>query len=131
MKEVFMVSEWDIDYLKIFGFFSSKERAEIAQRQTGGQVDVFPLDQGIKELGKGWSQWRLWVYLPDGDVSNVEDIEKNENPYFDSPMPQVDIHGRNSKRPYLCVLLWARDAAHARKIAETSRVEWIREATKK
>lgn len=129
MTTVWVIEQGSYSDYRVVGVFSSRENAEkvlaLLDKSPSNEAAIaeWPLDPVVAEINQGLRQWDV-VMLRDGAVEKIEpgtvesyniagDIRVLRRGYPDRP-PEA-----------LYATLWAKDEAHAVKIVNEHRQQWI------
>ena len=126
MTTVYLVSSGSYSDYHIHGIYSTrklaKQRAAIVR--DANAIETFELDQGIDLIAQGLLPWGVWFF------EQKEPSTYQSEMYFDSAIAGEIVDDR--RRPFrgnwnaeFSVFVFARDEAHALKIAQDKRAEYL------
>jgi hypothetical protein len=124
MTKVYMVTDGEYSDYSVIGVYSTREKAEYAQTLYAAEngIDELELDH-IPPHPPGELRWGVRI-LDNGDVVSVFQTTPDEDKCLQVESTRQKYWGGEVK-PGRSFLLWARDQAHAIKIACEKRREML------
>jgi len=130
MGNVWVIERGEYSDYHVVGVFTSEANAQVVLDKLGeGEIAKWVLDPAVEELRAGLEQWNVWI-LANGDI---ERVNKAKNVYSHELAGNVHIwlrsqaefyNGKNAPDVLDCTV-WARDEAHAIKIANEHRTRML------
>ena len=132
MKTVWVVEQGSYSNYRVVGVFSTQANAELVKEKINAQesyepaeVAEWPFDPGIEGLRNGYTPWTV-LMRRDGTVESIEQgpyrnttirlWERTQSPYYQRRNAPDVLHG---------TAVWAKDEAHAIKIMNEYRAQFI------
>lgn len=126
MTTVYLVSSGIYSDYSVHGIYSTRKRAEARSRlvRDANEVQEFILDEGIEAVNQGLNSWLVHFY-EDGSTSPFQSDWEFSNSITGrvKDLRKTKQHGQ--PRAEFTVYVMARDEAHALKIAQDKRAEYL------
>lgn len=115
--KIYVLSTGEYSDCRVMGVFSTREKAEVYGRQFNSEdIGEFELDV-LTPHPEGYQSWELWINVETGEIlkPHVNDDQPNERYAFMLTYNNIEA----------IIHCWARDEAHAIKIAGERRAEYL------
>lgn len=122
MTKIYAVTAGSYSDYHIVGMYSTRENAEIAQKQAGNDIEEYTIDEHIDKMQQGLRVYYVKIAIDAADIIYILDWDYNDDQV--DKAPELDADPRE-KRKSLIMLHWARGKDHAAKIAMEKRSVWL------
>ena len=126
MTTVYLVSSGSYSGYSVHGIYSTRKRAEARSRlvRDANEVQEFILDEGIEAVNQGLNSWLVHFY-EDGSTRPFQADWEFSNAVAGRMNDLRNTEQLGKPRAEFTFFVMARDEAHALKIAQDKRAEYL------